>query len=55
LVRSADGAISWDSAAFTLAMAALSNRELPQLARPFLEDLAEKSGEDGAPRHHGQR
>jgi IclR family transcriptional regulator, acetate operon repressor len=45
LVRSADGRYQLGPAAFTLAMAALSNRELPQLARPFLEDLAEKSGE----------
>src|SRR2546422_8466978 len=45
LVSSADGRYQLGPAAFTLAMAALSNRELPQLARPFLEDLAEKSGE----------
>src|SRR5712692_9904270 len=44
LVRSSDGRLQLGPAAFTLAMAALSNRELPQLARPFLEDLAEKSG-----------
>ena len=45
LVRSPDGHYRLGPAAFTLAMAALSNRELPELARPFLVDLAEKSGE----------
>lgn len=45
LVRSADGRYRLGPAAFTLAMAALSNRELPELARPFLADLADKSGE----------
>jgi DNA-binding IclR family transcriptional regulator len=45
LVRSPDGRYRLGPAAFTLAMAALSNRELPELARPFLEGLAAKSGE----------
>jgi IclR family transcriptional regulator, acetate operon repressor len=45
LVRSPDGRYRLGPAAFTLAMAALANRELPELARPFLEDLAAKSGE----------
>src|ERR1700730_11660168 len=45
LVRSPDGRYRLAPAAFTLAMAALSNRELPELARPFLEDLAARSGE----------
>jgi IclR family acetate operon transcriptional repressor len=45
LVRSPDGRYRLGPAAFTLAMAALSNRELPEMARPFLEDLAAKSGE----------
>ena len=45
LVRSPDGRYRLGPAAFTLAMAALSNRELPELARPFLEELAAKSGE----------
>src|SRR6266478_6319818 len=45
LVRNADGRYRLGPAAFTLAMAALANRELPDLARPFLEDLAAKSGE----------
>ena len=45
LVRSPDGHYRLGPAAFTLAMAALSNRELPELARPFLVDLADKSGE----------
>jgi len=45
LVRSPEGRYRLGPAAFTLAMAALSNRELPELARPFLEDLAVKSGE----------
>ncbi len=45
LARSPDGRYRLGPAAFTLAMAALSNRELPELARPFLEDLAKKSGE----------
>src|SRR6266705_3492415 len=39
LVRSPDGHYRLGPAAFTLAMAALSNRELPEMARPFLEDL----------------
>ena len=45
LVRNPDGRYRLGPAAFTLAMAALSNRELPELARPFLEDLVAKSGE----------
>ena len=45
LVRSPDGHYRLGPAAFTLAMAALSNRELPEMARPFLEDLAATSGE----------
>ena len=45
LVRSPDGRYRLGPAAFTLAMAALSNRELPEMARPFLEDLVAKSGE----------
>jgi IclR family transcriptional regulator, acetate operon repressor len=45
LVRSPDGRYRLGPAAFTLAMAALSNRELPEMARPFLEDLAATSGE----------
>jgi IclR family transcriptional regulator, acetate operon repressor len=45
LVRSPDGRYRLGPAAFTLAMAALSNRELPEMARPFLEDLTAKSGE----------
>jgi DNA-binding IclR family transcriptional regulator len=45
LARSQDGYYRLGPAAFTLAMAALSNRELPELARPFLVDLADKSGE----------
>jgi IclR family acetate operon transcriptional repressor len=45
LVRTPDGRYLLGPAAFTLAMAALSNRELPEMARPFLEDLAAKSGE----------
>lgn len=45
LVRNAEGRYRLGPAAFTLAMAALSNRELPELARPFLESLAAKSGE----------
>jgi IclR family transcriptional regulator, acetate operon repressor len=45
LVRNADGRYRLGPAAFTLAMAALANRELPELARPFLEDLVAKSGE----------
>ena len=45
LVRSPDGHYRLGPAAFTLAMAALSNRELPEMARPFLEDLAGTSGE----------
>ena len=45
LARSPDGHYRLGPAAFTLAMAALSNRELPELARPFLVDLADKSGE----------
>ena len=45
LVKSPDGYYRLGPAAFTLAMAALSNRELPEMARPFLEDLAAKSGE----------
>ena len=45
LVRNPDGRYHLGPAAFTLAMAALSNRELPELARPFLEDLVAKSGE----------
>ena len=39
LVRNADGRYRLGPAAFTLAMAALANRELPDLARPILEDL----------------
>ena len=45
LVRSPDGRYRLGPAAFTLAMAALSNRELPELARPFLAKLVDKSGE----------
>jgi IclR family transcriptional regulator, acetate operon repressor len=45
LVRGPDGRYRLGPAAFTLAMAALSNRELPEMARPFLEDLTAKSGE----------
>jgi IclR family acetate operon transcriptional repressor len=45
LVRSPDGHYRLGPAAFTLAMAALSNRELPEMARPFLEDLVATSGE----------
>jgi IclR family transcriptional regulator, acetate operon repressor len=45
LARSPDGHYRLGPAAFTLAMAVLSNRELPELARPFLEELADKSGE----------
>ena len=45
LVRGPDGRYRLGPAAFTLAMAALSNRELPEMARPFLEDLAATSGE----------
>jgi len=45
LMRSPDGHYRLGPAAFTLAMAALSNRELPEMARPFLEDLAGTSGE----------
>ena len=45
LVRSLDGRYRLGPAAFTLAMAALASRELPELARPFLVDLADKSGE----------
>jgi DNA-binding IclR family transcriptional regulator len=45
LVRGPDGSYRLGPAAFTLAMAALSNRELPELARPFLVELADKSGE----------
>jgi DNA-binding IclR family transcriptional regulator len=45
LVRDANGRYRLGPAAFTLAMAALANRELPDLARPFLEELAAKSGE----------
>ena len=45
LVRSPDGRYRLGPAAFTLAMAALSNRELPELARPFLEDMVAQSGE----------
>ena len=45
LVRSADGRYRLGPSAFTLAMAALSNRELPELARPFLAKLVDKSGE----------
>src|SRR5207249_6686063 len=36
LVRSADGRYLLGPAAFTLAMSALSNRELPQPERPFI-------------------
>lgn len=45
LVRGEDGRYRLGPGAFTFAMAALSNRELPELARPFLEDLAAKCGE----------
>jgi DNA-binding IclR family transcriptional regulator len=45
LVRSPDGHYRLGPVAFTLAMAVLSNRELPEMARPFLEDLAATSGE----------
>ena len=45
LVRSPDGRYRLGPSAFTLAMAALSNRELPELARPFLAELVDKSGE----------
>jgi len=45
LVRNADGRYQLGPAAFTLAMAALSNRELPELARPFLKEMVDKSGE----------
>lgn len=45
LVRGADSRYRLGPGAFTLAMAALSSRELPELARPFLEDLVERSGE----------
>ena len=45
LVRSPDGRYRLGPAAFTLAMAALSNRELPELARPFLAKLVDQSGE----------
>ncbi len=45
LIRGPDGRYRLGPAAFTLAMAALSNRELPEMARPFLEDLTAKSGE----------
>ena len=45
LVRAEDGRYRLGPGAFTFAMAALSNRELPELSRPFLEDLAAKCGE----------
>ncbi|MGH7645264.1 MAG: IclR family transcriptional regulator [Gemmatimonadales bacterium] len=45
LVRSPDGRYQLGPSAFTLAMAALSNRELPELARPFLAELVDESGE----------
>jgi len=45
LVRGLDGRYRLGPAAFTLAMAALASRELPELARPFLVDLADTSGE----------
>jgi len=45
LARRPDGHYGLGPAAFTLAMAVLSDRELPELARPFLVDLADKSGE----------
>jgi DNA-binding IclR family transcriptional regulator len=45
LVRGEDGRYRLGPGAFTFAMAALSNRELPEISRPFLEDLAAKSGE----------
>jgi IclR family transcriptional regulator, acetate operon repressor len=45
LVRGEDGRYRLGPGAFTFAMAALSSRELPELARPFLEDLAAKCGE----------
>ena len=45
LVRGEDSRYRLGPGAFTFAMAALSNRELPEISRPFLEDLAAKSGE----------
>jgi IclR family acetate operon transcriptional repressor len=45
LVRRADGRYHLGPTAFTLAMAVLANRELPELARPFLAELVDKSGE----------
>ena len=45
LVRGEDSRYRLGPGAFTFAMAALSSRELPELARPFLEDLAVKCGE----------
>src|SRR5688572_29670656 len=42
LVRGEDGRYRLGPGAFTFPMAALSNRELPEISRPFLEDLAAK-------------
>ena len=44
-MRGTDGRYRLGPGAFTLAIAALSSRELPELARPFLEDLVERCGE----------